>query len=331
VNWSGREVLVTGATGFIGSHLTERLLTLGATVRAMAHGTGPGSERFLGQCPDHLRKGMTLRGGDLCDKAFVRDMTRGVDTVFHLGGVTSVQYAYARPEEAFRTNVLGTYAVCAAALEAKVRRVVYAASGGEYGAAQGNRPITEDHPLTARNVYTASKLGAFRCCETFGLSYDLPVTVCRIFNTYGPRTGRFLIIPTIITQLMASDTLHLGDLTPTRNFTFIDDIVSAFVRMAEADEVVGKVVHFGSDTAVSMQALVDLIARLMGIEPTVVTDPDRLRPARSVIQCTLTDSSRARKLLGWEPRVSLEDGLRRTIDWVTAGGYDGIQPNQVVD
>ena len=330
LDWGGRNILVTGATGFIGSHLTERLLSMGAHVRAMAHGTGPGHERFLSQCPETLRPRLDIRGGDLTDRVFVRDVLEGVDTIFHLGAITSVAYSYKYPAETFRTNVMGTYNLCEAARESGIRRMVHPSSGGHYGHAENGSAITEDHPLTGCNPYTASKIGADACCETFYLSYDFPVSICRIFNTYGPRIGQFLIMPTIITQLVASDTIKLGDLRPRRNFTYVDDIVTAFIRMAEEDAVVGQVVHFGSDKGVTMGELVDVIADIMGKKVTVVTDPSRLRPAKSEIQCTLTDASKAAKLLNWRPTVSLRDGLASTCDWIAAGGYDGVRPNQVV-
>lgn len=324
MEWKGRKVLVTGAGGFIGSHLCERLLDLGAEVRGMVHGNMRGSVGYLAGVPEPLSKNLEICGGNIRDGAFVREATAGVDTVFHHAAITSVAYSYANPEETIITNVMGTLNVCNAARHEHVRRVVHTSSAGVYGTTKGGGPITETHPVAAHNPYTASKLAADHTAESFYLSYDLPVATCRIFNAYGPRIGQFLVIPTIILQLSRGKELRLGDLTPTRNFTYVDDIVAAFIRMAEEDSVIGEVVNFGSTRAVTIGELAQIIARLMGKEVEIETDPERMRPKRSEIQRVEADSSKAKELLGWEPKVSLEDGLRRTIDWILAGGYEDV-------
>jgi len=324
MEWNGCKVLVTGAGGFIGSHLCERLLSLGAEVRAIVHGNMRGSIGYLSQViADHTHR-LEICGGNLRDGAFVREATVGVDTVFHLGAITSVAYSYANPEDTMITNVFGTLNVCSAARHEHVRRLVHTSSAGVYGAAKAGEPIAETHPLAAHNPYTASKLAADFTVESFHLSYGLPVSTCRIFNIYGPRIGRFLVVPTIILQLMRGRELRLGDLTPTRNFTYIDDIITAFIRMAEEDSVVGEVVNFGSTRAVTIGELAQLIANLMEKDMEILSDPKRLRPKQSEIQRVLADSTKAKTLLGWETEVGLEDGLRRTIDWIAAGGYSDV-------
>jgi nucleoside-diphosphate-sugar epimerase len=324
MEWNGCKVLVTGAGGFIGSHLCERLLSLGAEVRAIVHGNMRGSIGHLSQVTaDHTHR-LEICGGNLRDGAFVREATVGVDTVFHLGAITSVAYSYANPEDTMITNVFGTLNVCSAARHEHVRRLVHTSSAGVYGAAKGGEPITETHPLAAHNPYTASKLAADFTVESFHLSYDLPVSICRIFNIYGPRIGRFLVIPTIILQLMRGRELRLGDLTPTRNFTYIDDIITAFIRMAEEDSVVGEVVNFGSTRAVTIGEIAQLIANLMEKDVEILSDPTRLRPKQSEIQRVLADSTKAKTLLGWEAEIELEEGLRRTIDWIVEGGYSDV-------
>jgi dTDP-glucose 4,6-dehydratase len=322
MDWAGRKVLVTGAGGFIGSHLCEHLLELGADVRGMVHGNMRGSVGYLAGVPEHLARNLEICGGNIRDAAFVRDATAGVDTVFHLAAITSVAYSYANPEETIVTNVFGTLNVCNAARHERVRRVIHTSSAGVYGTAREGERISETHPVAAHNPYTASKLAADCTVESFYLSYDLPVATCRIFNIYGPRVGQFLIIPTIILQLMRHRELRLGDLTPTRNFTYVDDIVDAFMRMAESDRVIGEVVNFGSTRAVTIGELAQLIADLMGKEVQITADPERYRPKRSEILRVEADSTKAREQLGWEPRVDLEEGLMRTIEWITAGGYD---------
>ena len=317
-------MLVTGAGGFIGSHLVERLLSQGAEVRAIVHGNMRGSIGYLAGVPNHHTKNLEICGGNIRDGAFVREASEGVDTIFHLAAITSVAYSYSNPEETIVTNVFGTLNVCNAARHEHVRRVVHTSSAGVYGTAVGGKPINETHPVAAHNPYTASKLAADSTVESFYLSYDLPVTTCRIFNVYGPRIGRFLIIPTIILQLMRGKELRLGDLTPTRNFTYVDDIVSAFVRMAEEDSVVGEVVNFGSTRAVTIGELAQMIASFMGKDMDIVADPERVRPKKSEILRVEADSTKARALLGWEPQMPLEEGMRRTIAWIEAGGYDDV-------
>ena len=322
MDWKGRKVLVTGAGGFIGSHLCERLLKSGAEVRGMVHGNMRGSIGYLAGVPDDLSKNLEIWGGNIRDGAFVREATVGVDTVFHLASITSVAYSYSNPDETIITNVFGTLNVCNAARHEQVRRLVHTSSAGVYGSTSGDRPITETHPVQAANPYTASKLAADAVVESFFRSYGVPVAICRIFNIYGPRIGKFLVIPAIILQLMKGKELKLGDLTPTRNFTHVEDAVSGFVRMAEEDSVVGEVVNFGSTRAITIGELAQMIATLMGKDANIVFDADRVRPARSEIQRVVADSTKARELLGWDATIELEEGLKQTVDWIVAGGYD---------
>ncbi|MGI6459333.1 MAG: NAD-dependent epimerase/dehydratase family protein [Candidatus Hydrogenedentales bacterium] len=324
MNWRDRKVLITGAAGFIGSHLCERLLWAGADVRAMVHGNMRGSIGHLAAIPEDLRKGLEIVGGNIRDGAFVRDATVGVDTVFHLAAITSVVYSYSNPDETVITNVSGTLNVCNAARHENVRRLVHTSSAGVYGTASGDTPISETHPVRAYNPYTASKLAADNVVESFYLSYGLPVTIVRIFNVYGPRIGRFLVIPTIILQLLKGGDLKLGSLTPTRNFTYVDDIVDAYLLMAEHESVVGEVVNFGSTEALTIAELAQLIARLMDREVSISQDDRAIRPAKSEIERVLADVTKARQLLGWRPAVALEAGLKKTINWISAGGYDDL-------
>lgn len=313
--WKGTRVAVTGAGGFVGSHLTERLLAHGARVKAMTHGK-----------PGHLARidhpSLTLHDGDLRDAGFVQSFVEGSEYVFHLGAVTSVAYSYAHPEETIETNVMGTLHVCAAAKAAQVKRLVHTSTAGVYGNAENGKPITEEHPVHGCNPYTAGKLGGDHVAETYWLSYNLPVTTVRLFNAFGPRMGRYLIMPTIIEQLLDGPILKLGDLSPTRTFTYVDDIVEGFLRAAACDEALGKVIHFGAEREISMGELADLIGEIMEVDFTLETDPARLRPVKSEIYRVSVDSSRARELLGWEPFIGLEEGLRRTIDWMRSDKTD---------
>jgi nucleoside-diphosphate-sugar epimerase len=235
--------------------------------------------------------------------------------IFHLGAVTSVAWSYEHPEETVEANVLGTLNVCAAARALGVKRLVHTSTAGVYGDAAEGRPITEDHPVRGCNPYTAAKLGGDHIAETYHLSYGVPVATVRLFNVYGPRMGRYLIMPAIIEQLLRGPELRLGDLSPTRTFTYVDDIVDAYLAAARNPAAVGRVIHFGAERVISMRELVDLIAKLMDVNYQLVQDPARLRPQKSEIYRVVVDSSRARDLLGWTPQVDLEEGLRRTITW----------------
>lgn len=312
MDWNGRKVLVTGACGFIGSHLVERLLSLGAEVRAMGHGDPlyrPGHLKGI----EHPQ--LERVGGDLRDAGFVSKSMAGVDTVFHLGAVTSVAYSYTHPEETLATNASGTLHVCAAALDAGVRRVVHTSTAGGYGNAQDGRPISETHPVSGCNPYTAAKLGGDFTAQSYWLSYGLPVTTVRLFNVFGPRMGRYLIMPTVILQLLQGPRLRLGDLSPTRTFVYVDDIVEAYLAMACADSLIGELVHFGSEEVVSMGELVERIAGIMGKSYEIAEDPSRLRPANSEIYRIAVDISKAKSTLNWRPKVGLDAGLRETIAW----------------
>lgn len=316
--WKDLPVVVTGASGFIGSHLVERLAAEGARVTAMVHGD---PQFRAGYLANKALPELRLVGGDLRDADFVRRTIADHDTVFHLGAVTSVQYSFAHAAETLEVNVLGTNHVCAAARAAGVRRLVHASTGGSYGNAHGGQPISEEHALVASSPYVAGKIGADHTVHTYHLSYGLPVATARLFNAYGPRSGRFLIIPTIIQQFLQGPRIALGDLTPTRPFIHVRDIVDAFVAMATTDAAVGEVIHFGGPESISMGEVVARIAALMGISPEIVQDPGRLRPQQSEIHRQSVDTSKALRVLGWQARIGLDEGLRETIDWIRAGGY----------
>ncbi len=315
MNWTGRTVLVTGAGGFIGSHLTERLIDEGAQVRAFVRYTSRGDVGLLSLLPPDKLAAVQVISGDLRDVEAVRGAVKGVDTVFHLGALIAIPYSYVHPREVIEVNVLGTTNVLMAAREYGVRRIVHTSTSEVYGTAQYT-PIDESHPLQGQSPYSASKIGADKIVESFVRSFELPVATLRPFNTYGPRQSARAVIPTIITQALAKDEIRLGSLTPQRDLTFVADTVDGFVRMATHDAAIGQEVNIGADATISIGELAQKILRIVGRELPIVTDEQRLRPAGSEVLRLWADNRKAAELIGWRPQVSLDEGLARTVAWI---------------
>jgi NAD dependent epimerase/dehydratase len=313
LSWSGRKVLVTGAGGFIGSHLTERLVELGATVRAMVHYNALGSSGWLDQ--SLVRDQLEVIAGDLCDRDSVRQAMQSVEIVFHLGALIAIPFSYQAPASYVRTNIEGTLNVLQSAREVGVGRIIHTSTSEVYGTAC-YVPINEEHPLRGQSPYSASKIGGDKIAEAFHLSFNLPVVTIRPFNTFGPRQSARAVIPTIITQALAGEVVRLGNLNPTRDLNFVANTVDGFVLAATAPEAVGQTINLGSGKEISIGELVKLIARLMAKDIRLEHADERLRPKTSEVERLLADNSRARALLSWQPKVSLEDGLRSTIDWL---------------
>lgn len=307
-----KRVLVTGAGGFIGSHLVERLADAGASVRALIHYNAQGSWGWLHESP--TRENIDVLMGDVCDRDSVRRAMEGREVVFHLAALIAIPYSYETPASYVRTNVEGTLNVLQAARELHVERVVHTSTSEVYGTAR-YVPIDERHPLQAQSPYAASKIAADKLAEAFYLSFDLPVVTVRPFNTFGPRQSARAIVPTIVTQCLAGATVHLGNLSATRDFNYVDNTADGFVRAALAPEAVGHTVNLGSGREISIGELAELIGKLTNRKVKIVQDITRMRPKQSEVDRLLGDSSRARTLLGWEPAVPLEDGLDRTIEW----------------
>jgi dTDP-glucose 4,6-dehydratase len=317
-----KTVLLTGAGGFIGSHLAEALVTRGARLRAFVRYNSRGDPGLLRQLNPALLKEIELISGDLTDADAVRKAVTGCDTVFHLGALISIPYSYHHPEQVVTTNVLGTLNVLLACRDLGVERVLHTSTSEVYGTAR-SVPITEDHPLQGQSPYSASKIGADKLAESFYCAFDLPVVTVRPFNTFGPRQSARAIIPTIITQALTRPEIHLGSLDTRRDFTFVTDTVSGFLKAAQASGVEGHVFNLGTGREITVARLLDLVIDLLpafGVEqrPEIVTDRERLRPGKSEVQRLLSDNTRARQELGWQPEVSLEDGLRQTMAWIAA-------------
>ncbi|MFN8455092.1 MAG: GDP-mannose 4,6-dehydratase [Anaerolineae bacterium] len=326
MNWQGKKVLVTGAGGFIASHLTERLVHEGAQVRAFVRYNSRGDVGLLRLLPADMYAQLQIISGDLRDVEAVRTAVRGIDTVFHLGALIAIPYSYLNPREVIETNVMGTVNVLMAAREESTRRVIHTSTSEVYGTAQ-YVPIDEAHPLQGQSPYSASKIGADKIAESFYRSFDLPVTTLRPFNTYGPRQSARAVIPTIITQALAKNEVHLGSLTPSRDFTFVTDTAAAFLQAASADAAVGQEINLGVGASITIGELAHKIFTLLGQTPKIVTETQRLRPEKSEVLRLHASNQKAQTLIGWQPQVTLTAGLQQTIDWI-AGHLELYQPDQ---
>jgi NAD dependent epimerase/dehydratase len=318
-DWRDRPVLVTGAGGFIGSHLAEALVQRGARVRGFFHYGNAGDRGLLERAPREVRDEVEPLFGDLRDAETIGDAVRGVAYVFHLGALVGIPYSYRSPRDVVETNVIGTLNVLMAAKESEVARLVHTSTSEVYGSARFV-PMTEAHPLQAQSPYAASKIGADKLVESFHRSFGLPASIVRPFNTYGPRQSTRAIIPTIISQALAGHVVRLGATTPTRDLNFVTDTAAAFLSVAECEAAIGEVFNAGTGRETSVGELVGLIGSLTGRTLTVEEDPQRVRPATSEVDRLVADAAKLHATCGWSPTVSLEDGLRRTIDWFVAHG-----------
>ncbi|MDI6710302.1 MAG: NAD-dependent 4,6-dehydratase LegB [Bacillota bacterium] len=306
------QVLVTGAGGFIGSHLVEALVDKGYKVRAFVRYNARNDWGWLENVP--CRREVEVYTGDIRDYDSVRDAMRGVETVFHLAALIGIPYSYRSPQAYIRTNVEGTYNILQAAREEGVR-VIHTSTSEVYGTAR-YIPIDEEHPLQAQSPYAATKIAADQLALSFHRSFGLPVVVVRPFNTYGPRQSARAVIPTIITQALAGRfPVRLGNLAPTRDLNFVRDTVEGFITVGLSENTVGEVVNLATGREISIADLVQTIGRVMGIEIPVQGDAVRVRPERSEVGRLCGDNRKAWELTGWTPRYSLEEGLRSTADW----------------
>ena len=315
MEWKNKRVLVTGAGGFIGSHLVERLVSNGAKVRAFVHYNSRGDPGRLQMVPADFLAHVEFLAGDLRDAQTVREAMEGVEVAFHLGALISIPYSYRHPAEVAETNLMGTLNVLMACRDLKVERLIHTSSSEVYGTAQYT-PIDEEHPLHGQSPYAASKIGADKLVESFHCTYDLPVVTVRPFNTYGPRQSARAVIPTIITQALVNSLLKLGNVDTKRDFTFIDDTVNGFLRAGETPDIEGRTYNLGTGQAIRVSDLVDKILQKLSKVVTTVVDPARLRPEGSEVMHLISDNQLARQDLKWQPVVSLDDGLNRTITWI---------------
>ncbi|OGV65325.1 MAG: NAD-dependent dehydratase [Lentisphaerae bacterium RIFOXYA12_FULL_48_11] len=319
MNLSGKKILVTGADGFIGSHLVEELVRRGFDVRAFVLYNSFNSWGWLDHSEPAIKKNLDIFAGDLRDAYGVKQAMKGCDVVLHLAALIAIPYSYHSPATYVETNVMGSLNIVQAARELGVAKVVHTSTSEVYGTAV-RVPIDEDHPLQGQSPYSATKIGADQLVLSFYRSFGTPVAVIRPFNTYGPRQSARAIIPTVITQILSGKKqIKLGSLSPTRDLNYIDDTVRAFIAMAESDTVVGQVVNVGSGFEISIGDVANLIVEELAADVEIVTDGQRLRPEKSEVERLLADNSKAKRLLGWVPEYGGLDGFRRgiqkTIEW----------------
>ncbi len=311
----GKRVLVTGAGGFIGSHLCERLVQEGAQVRAMVHYNALGAWGWL----DHSahKEALEVVAGDVVDRDCVRAAVKNVEVVFHLAALIAIPYSYQAPFAYARTNIEGTMNILAAAQEAGCARVVHTSTSEVYGSAR-SVPIDEEHPLQAQSPYAASKIGADKMAEAFHLSFGVPVVTVRPFNTFGPRQSARAVLPAIVAQALVGERIKLGSLRPTRDLNFVANTVDGFIAASSSAAAVGETINLGSGREISIGDLLRLVGRILGKELVAEEEQVRLRPDKSEVARLLASNEKAKRLLGWAPAIGLEEGLQRTVAWLRA-------------
>ncbi|MBZ9673814.1 SDR family NAD(P)-dependent oxidoreductase [Mesorhizobium sp. B2-1-8] len=316
MSYKGKKVLVTGADGFIGSHLTEALVRNGADVTALALYNSFDSHGWLDDLPDTVRSQLKLVRGDVRDSAFLNRIMRGQSIVFHLAALIAIPYSYAAAQSYVENNILGTVNVLEAARQWETERVVHTSTSEVYGTAL-TMPIGETHPLQGQSPYSASKIGADMMAQSYARSFDVPVVIMRPFNTYGPRQSERAIVPTIIRQALDPNcpAIMVGDTSPVRDLTFVEDTAAAFLTAGLSGLEFGNAYNAGSQRAVTVSDVLDLVLELSGSKKAVHRDESRLRPQNSEVRALLADSTRLESETGWRAQTSLRDGLGRTIDW----------------
>ncbi|HEV3330990.1 MAG TPA: SDR family NAD(P)-dependent oxidoreductase [Bryobacteraceae bacterium] len=312
--WSGKRVLVTGAGGFIGSHLVDRLLEVGAAITAFVRYNSRNDAGFL-ELMGAKKKLVRIVYGDIRDLVAMRQVSQGMETIFHLAASIGIPYSYVHPDEVIAVNTIGTLNVLTAARECETRRVVVTSTSEVYGSAV-YVPIDEKHPKQPQSPYSASKIAADAIALSYHLSFGLPVVIIRPFNTYGPRQSDRAIIPTIISQALTKKEIVLGNMNPTRDFTFVGDTVEGFLKAAESDSALGQEINLGTGEEISIGELAHKIAALTGCDVSIRQAEERIRPGKSEVRRLLSNNCRAKELLGWQPTNTLEQGLMATMEWV---------------
>jgi NAD dependent epimerase/dehydratase len=314
--WSGRRVLVTGVGGFIGSHVAETLVQAGASVRAFVRYVSRGDYGWLETTPPEILEELEIFRGDLANPEAVVNAVAGREIVLHLGALVPIPYSYRHPREFVTANLEGTLNVLEAVRREEIARIVHISTSEVYGTAM-RVPIDEEHPLHPQSPYAATKVGADQLALSYQRSFGTPVVILRPFNTYGPRQSARAVIPTIIAQALSREEIKLGATSPTRDFLYVADTVQGLLRCATAEGIEGETINLGTGVEVSIGDLAQRILRLVGVEVPIALDEGRLRPPNSEVERLVADVSKAKRLLAWQPEVSLDEGLRRTIEWLT--------------
>jgi NAD dependent epimerase/dehydratase len=309
-----KKVLVTGADGFIGSHLTEMLDAKGYEVKALSHYNSFNSWGWLDNI--NCRDNIEIFTGDIRDYNFCESITKDIDIIFHLAALIAIPYSYQSPESYLETNIKGTLNICQAAKKNNISRLIHTSTSEVYGTAK-YVPIDESHPLQPQSPYSATKIAADALAMSFYYSYNLPLTIVRPFNTYGPRQSARAVIPTIIAQIASGKKeIQLGDPSPTRDFNYVEDCCRGFVMLAESEKTIGETINIGSNTEISIEDTFNLIKELMHSDVTLVTDEKRKRPEKSEVFRLWCDNKKIKELIGYEPKVDIKNGLKKTIDWI---------------
>lgn len=317
MDYKNKSVLITGAGGFIGSHLAERLVNLGAEVTAFVRYNSRNDFGLIELLDEEIKARINIIPGDLKDSEAIMKATEGKNIVFHLGAMIAIPYSYIHPRETIETNVLGTLNVLTAAKEMDVEKIVHTSTSEVYGTAQ-YVPIDEKHPINPQSPYAASKAAADNLAMSYHHSFDLPVSIIRPFNTYGPRQSARAIIPTIISQALTNDTVSLGALEPTRDLTYVSDTVEGFIKVASSEKSIGEVINIGSNFDISIGDLANKIVQIIGKDVEIKLDEKRIRPKSSEVERLRASNEKAKNLLSWEEEHSLDDGLKKTINWMSS-------------
>ena len=317
----GKKVLITGADGFIGSHLTERLAKEGAIVKALSQYNSFNNWGWLEDVD--CKNDIEVLSGDVRDSNYIREITKGVDVIFHLAALIAIPYSYVAPDSYIDTNIKGTLNICQAAKDNNVSKTIITSTSEVYGTAK-YVPIDENHPKQPQSPYSATKIGADAIAKSFYNAFELPVVIARPFNTYGPRQSARAIIPTIITQIASGKKeIKLGDLTPTRDFNYVKDTCEGFVKIANCENVNGEEINIGSNYEISMKDTLELIKKIMNSDVEFVVDSQRIRPKNSEVNRLWCDNTKIKKLTGFETKYKIEDGLKETIEWLC--NYDNLK------
>jgi NAD dependent epimerase/dehydratase len=319
---AGKKVLVTGAGGFIGSHLVEELVRKGADVRCFLKYNSKGGLENLTKIPKETFDKLEILRDDLRDAEAVKRAVENCEVIFHLGALISIPYSYENPRGFIETNIIGTLNILEAAKNSSsIKKIVITSTSEVYGTARYS-PIDEKHPLQAQSPYAASKIASDKLAESFYKSFNLPIAIIRPFNTYGPRQSSRAVIPTIIYQALLNDKIKIGSLEPKRDFTFVEDTVRGFIKIAESENSTGEIINIGNGKTVSIGEIVEMIKNILGKNFEVETDPAKIRPEKSEVMLLICDNKKARETVGWEPNVSLREGLSEVVNYIRKNLYD---------